>query len=342
MSTNLIESKNNNQTSFTYVIIPSDISKPILEKQGNTNGGLLNDELLKNAKEYFSLQHNEILKSVNDIENASEEERKALLNSLRAQIKDNKNVSNNNIDDASLIQMIKASCEATTVEILALTIPMKDNNYEGISMYISPNSSKSSTTNEPMNERATALMCACNYQGNGGTMDNYNKDSEALILHGDVFIGRYHDNEMEDIWIRKDFTTKDTSINSTWCTVASSIRKNTQGNTNANIAQLMNTKKEEKELSCDNYKWVQNEDEVEIKFILNSNIATKDIDVKFLKSKITVKICETILLQGETANDYIIDESTYTIQSIGNDQRELCVILAKKDCNCWWDCVIKK
>ena len=63
MSTNLIESKNNTQTSFTYVIIPSDISKPILEKQGNTNGGLLNDELLKNAKEYFSLQHNEILKS---------------------------------------------------------------------------------------------------------------------------------------------------------------------------------------------------------------------------------------------------------------------------------------
>jgi len=104
----------------------------------------------------------------------------------------------------------------------------------------------------------------------------------------------------------------------------------------------MNAKKEEKELSCDNYKWVQNEDEVEIKFILNSNIATRDINVKFLKSKITLKICETILLQGETANDYIIDESTYTIQSIGNDQRELCVILAKKDCNCWWDCVIKK
>ena len=48
---------------FTYVIIPADISQPIQEKQGNTGGGLLNDELQQSAKEYFSFQHNELLKS---------------------------------------------------------------------------------------------------------------------------------------------------------------------------------------------------------------------------------------------------------------------------------------
>ena len=52
-----------NSETFTYVIIPADTSQPIQEKESNTSGGLLNDELQQNAKEYFSFQHNEILKS---------------------------------------------------------------------------------------------------------------------------------------------------------------------------------------------------------------------------------------------------------------------------------------
>jgi len=318
-----------NSETFTYVIIPADTSQPIQEKESNTSGGLLNDELQQNAKEYFSFQHNEILKSVKEIDNASEEERQLLLQNLREQLKD-KNVGN--VDDTTLIQMLKASVEATALEILALTIPTKDTNYEGVSMYISPNSSQSPTTNLPFNARATELIQACNYHGNDGKQGD-------LVLHGDVFIGRYHDNEMEDIWIRKDFTREDASPNSAWCQTKKS---NTE--INSNIAQFMHKhKQEEIEQKEDNYTWTQSFEEIEIKFMFES-IKTSEINVSFKKQSLMVKVKNDILVNGATAEEYDLEDSTYTVQDVlvgGVKKRELCVILVKKG-ESWWECAIRK
>lgn len=336
--------------TFSYVLIPADTCCAVEEKQGSTSGGLTSDELIKKAKEYFSIQHNAILKSVYAIDDASEEDRKMLLDNIREQIKaKNKDTSNNSdqssIDDDSLLKMYKSACEATTCEILALTYPTKENNFEGVSMYISPNSNTSSSS-LPVNARATALMRACKY--NEGASDRQVDDN---TLHGDVFVGRYHDNEMEDIWIRTEFTADDASTQSEWCQIAAtSALKRGGGNAPALMNMSSTTKKEEKETTEENYKWTQNDEELEIKLLLDADTKTKDIKINFSKKKILVKLSNNVLLNATTAADYIIDESTFTVQDVSivdeegikKPQRELCIILAKKDCNAaWWEYAIK-
>merc|ERR1711862_284790 len=195
------------------------------------------------------------------------------------------------------------------------------------------------------NTRANELIHACKYK------DYNNKnDSNTIMIHGDVFIGRYYDNEIKDIWIRKDFTIHDASIHSKWCQKAS-----TALSSSTSSSSLINNKhqEEEKEITEEKYKWVQSNEEIEIKILLDdTNIKAKqDISIKFQsKNKIEVNVKGNMILAGNTCYDYIIDESTYTLQDVhvvdsssGEKlkKRELCIVLMKKDSSLWWEFAVK-
>ena len=99
-------------------------------------------------------------------------------------------------DDALLTLATNTACEIT-----ALTVPCAKNSNIAVSMY---SDDKAKSKNLPFNAKATALARAC---GHG-----------SAELFGDAFVSRYHDDEMADIWERKDFTVEDSLPGAAWCT----------------------------------------------------------------------------------------------------------------------------
>jgi CS domain len=89
-------------------------------------------------------------------------------------------------------------------DIMAVTVPTATNDYRGVSLYTG------SPPLSTVNERANEILWACGHA----------VLPEAQRLQGDVFIGRYHDDEAADIWQRLDFTAADVSTTADWCRVA--------------------------------------------------------------------------------------------------------------------------
>jgi len=322
-----MEAKSSESKFFTYVLISSDSSLPIREKKGETSGGLNDDFLMKEAKAYFVEPQNQLL---NQINNANTTEKKSLIDEIRRQLSN----SNNNLsgmNDDTLVEMVKSAYKATSCEILALTVPTKQNNYEAVSMYIAPNSD-SSSPHLGANKRAMDLKKAC----------NYTREQE---IFGDVFVGRYKDNEEENIWMRKDFTADEVSFDADWCQLARTTRS-VSSSTSSTLSNLLKTQQKDEVVEQDenNYKWTQTQNEIEIKILLESHVKTKDLEVVFQKCFCQVNLQDKILISGPTGGDVLVGDSTYFVQDVlieKEKKRELCIILSKKDVTSWWDFAIK-
>ena len=177
--------------SFKYVFIPHDNSKPIDERVGNGSGGLTDDELGKTAKAYFN----------SDEAGVDAVDLRARADQIREQVRaaggDLEQL--NSVNDEDLVNMVKG---VKTCEITALTIPTPVNQYLAVSMYGDDHARNKKL---PLNSRASLLRKAC---GHGSE------------IYGDVFVGRCHDNESEDIWKRVDFHASEVDPNSDWCKLA--------------------------------------------------------------------------------------------------------------------------
>ncbi len=98
------------------------------------------------------------------------------------------------MDGEALLSLIKAQTVSASCEFTCFTVPTPVNQ----SMYRDDNARNKDYV---LNKRATALMRAC---GHALPADASNEDGKPSGVHGGVFIGRCHDNELDDIWERVD------------------------------------------------------------------------------------------------------------------------------------------
>jgi hypothetical protein len=90
------------------------------------------------------------------------------------------------------------------------------------------------------------------------------------------------------------------------------------------------------------YTWSQKEDEVEMKFQLPADTKSKDVKVVFKRDSLQVTVAgKPVLAQSSLSDTIIVDESTYTLQSIASSgKKELCLTLAKRNPDTPWVSVI--
>eukprot|EP00547_Thalassionema_nitzschioides_P012495 CAMPEP_0194258548 /NCGR_PEP_ID=MMETSP0158-20130606/41556_1 /TAXON_ID=33649 /ORGANISM="Thalassionema nitzschioides, Strain L26-B" /LENGTH=322 /DNA_ID=CAMNT_0038998009 /DNA_START=28 /DNA_END=996 /DNA_ORIENTATION=+ len=312
---------------FQYVLIPADSSLAVESKTGDRSGGLANDELVKSAKDYFFELSGGAAKA-SAWQQATPEQRHAIAQQWRK----HQNDQNINMTDDQILNYIQASQTNPSCEIMALTVPTKGNDYQAVSMYTSDHSSE----NEIKNERACQLLLDC-----GHRLPETASRKEAGV-YGDVFVGRCYDNEQDEDegWKRLDFTHEDLNSNSDWIKIAKSINGG-GGSGASNAASLsgtmnqMNMNPSTQDDESLGYKWDQAGEEVEMRFIVAVDVKAKDVQIKFQHSSLSVKVSGETLAEGATGGAVVVDECTYTLQDDGDNKRELCVILIKKDGRVW-------
>jgi len=360
---------------FKYVFIPAVESEPISSCEADKSGGLSNDFLAKNAKQYF-FEKNGGAARASALENATPEEKKLVAKQIRDMYASPSSSSGGGatggagsqlaqMNDDDLIDVVKTSEASATCEITALTVPTPTNNYQCVSMY---GDDQGRTRNLPFNVRATAVMKAC---GHGLPPATSNEDGKQSGIYGDVFVGKCKDNEMADIWERVDLNVEEVEGDLDeveWCRIA---RKKGGGGGRgggaaaASLSGLMgNALKGGNgggmaggavpmggggggggEMSENGYKWSQTDDEVEIKLAVAPGTKAKYVKVKFGRKTLKVTVAGQTLCEGETWSDVVIDDCTYTIQDDSESAtggRELCVTLGKKVAEQWNYAVMRK
>ena len=316
---------------FKFVFIPCTESDPIETQEESKAGGLAEDYLAKRAKEYFHAKSDGAARA-KALDEATPEQKKQIAQNIRNQYSSGDNAAAKaqieKMDDEMLLSLVKASEASATCEITALTVPTALNNYRGVSMYGDDNGKN---RNLPLNTRATTLLKACGHQSNS--------------IHGDVFVGRYHDNEAEDIWERVDFTEEELQGDldaKEWVkTARTKGGGGGVGTAAASLSGMMSgTSNEAQE---NGYKWSQTEDEVELKFAVASGTKAKYCKVKFGPKSLKVTVAGQTLCDGNTWGAIAIDESTYTIQDDPDSSgRELCISLGKKTNEHWTQVITPK
>lgn len=355
--------------TFKYVFIPTVESEPIATLEGDKSGGLSDDALAKNAKQYFFEQNGGATRAL-ALENATPGEKKVLAKQIRDQYTSPSSSAGSSeggaasqlaqMDDDALIDVVKTSQASATCEITALTVPTPTNNYRAVSMY---GDDQGRTRNLPFNVRATAVMKAC---GHGLPPTSSNEDGKRSGIYGDVFVGRCIDNETADIWERADLGVEEVEGDLDeveWCRTA---RKKGggggrgSGSAAASLSGLMGNALRGGggggitggansigggEMSENGYKWSQNNDEVEIRLAVASGTKAKYVKVKFGRNTLKVTVAGQTLCDGETWSDVVVDDCTYTIQDDSESTdggRELCITLGKKKESEHWNYAVMR
>ena len=363
--------------SFKYVLIPAVDSEPITTLEASKAGGLTDDALSKNAKQYFFERsgHNQRAAL---LEKASDAEKKQIADKIRKQYMGQDATSQQvmALSDDEIINLLKIqeSQSSASCEITCLTIPTPLNGHTAVSMY---GDDHGRTRNRPFNHRATNLMMACGHafppqtQGTG--------DGKPNGIYGDVFVGRAIDDEARDIWERVDMTPAEVEGDPTkiqWCKIArrkgggggqggaaASLSKTLQNFQNQQQGGSVNTSAtktaaitngetendEEEEEEGKNYTWTQTDDEVELKFVVPKETKAKNVKIKFGNRSVKVSLSgvpcdQEVLCDGETWDQIDVDGSTFTLQNEPNAQptgRELCVSLEKQNPGQTWNFAIE-
>ena len=180
-------SSTNEGNDFQYVLIPAEQSEQIKQLKASKEGGLADDFLVKNAKNYFFERNGGIVRE-KALDSATPEQKVALAKQLREQYtssSDERYAKVAEMDDENLLQIVRSSQASATCEISALTVPTQTNEYTAVSMYGDDNAR---LRDMPFNTRGTDLMRACGYSLPTVADEN---DGKLPGVYGDVFIGKY-------------------------------------------------------------------------------------------------------------------------------------------------------
>jgi hypothetical protein len=342
--------------NFEFVRIPADSLASIELLSAPKVGGLSDDALLKYAKNHFSTDSSSQARYANSMAHASPEERQKHINELRQ----NWNLPVDKYDDDTLLKLVTASQNNNNnCDILALTVPTAANNYQAVSMY--KMAAEDSSNALPYNDRATALVAATGHH----VADK--------PVYGDVFVGRAHDDEHADVWVRMDFTQADADPHADWCRVArssgggggsgnssvSSLSRMVQQQGTGNVQVLGDSaslsaaggedvKAPSFGMNGDvpvqeqGYSWTQDADEVEVKFPVPPDTSVKDIQMRVKRSSVQVSAAGQSLLQGTLFLPVVPDECTYTLTQEPNvPTKDLTVTLTKDEAHKVWTFVVQ-
>lgn len=196
--------------------------------------------------------------------------------------------------------------------------------------------------NLPRNARATSLLTACGHAV---------REAKASIgaappggIHGDAFVGRYHDDEARDVWEREDMDVEEVTVHRCplpeWIELAlkpgggsgGSVSTTTAATDNNNVPSIEDLKIGQ----GDGYTWNQNDDEVELRFPMDGidAIKARDVKIEFKMKSLKVVVFGKTLLDATLGGDVDTEDSTFTIED-GNSGKELCVTLGKKESYTW-------
>ena len=289
---------------YTYVLIPHEAHKPMLEYKHPKNTTLEDDDLREALKLHFSQSGT-----------LTEEQLAAYCASLKQQIhaKD----PECEVRDRDLL----AVAHGVSVDTFALTVPDKTHQH-AVSLYCDD---KGHAKQAPINERACGLAQACGHA-----------DQQ---FRGDCFVSRYFDDE--DAWLREDFRIEDCSSDAQWVKDQKSISKKSPGGMaslsdmyaklgQANSGQQpvkFDQSEEEKRMLAlerggDGYTWTQTQTEVEVRVTVPAGTRGKDLNVAIKRNALIVKHGASPLLHVDRLTAPIdVDESTW---DMGDD----CVVMA--------------
>jgi CS domain len=198
---------------FTFVFIPCNVHELLHEIQASKSGGLEQDALLRHVKHYFA--------------------------------------NNNNNDTSSTTTTTASMTEydmMTSVNITAVTVPTKENQYTACSIYSMQYDSESNTH---INRRATDLVTACGHIVTVPTNTTNDNDTTTTTttttnggggnaIYGNAFCGRAHDDETQE-WVRLDMYMHEMEISSDWCRLARTARGGGgSGSGRTSVASLSN------------------------------------------------------------------------------------------------------
>ena len=351
------------QGDFTFVLIPADEHQPITEQTASKAGGLTEDALVAHARKYFHVLTGAKARA-EQLEKATDVEKKALASQIRQQMSGTPETAQrlDTLDDSTVLNLIYKSQVSPSCDISALTIPMTSNDYKAVSLYAADNAPAQDL---PFNARATALMTACghNVGGSGGG------------VHGDVFVGRAHDNEATDVWERVDFIATDADPGAPWCRVArqsgggggagkaaahslSQLVQQTQQQQSSNQQpmQILDGQNSNSNSNNSNFgmngappmmeswgQWTQTDEEVELRLSVAAGTKSKYCKVTFGRTLLKVVVAGQVLLQGTPFDPIVADECTYTLED-GDDGptgRLLCITLSKTEQGRVWCYVVR-
>jgi len=296
--------------------------------------GLEDDNLSRKAKHYF-YESSDKASRANALESATDEQKKVLAQQLR----DTGQRGLGDMDDGSLIALLKATHTSNTCEITACTVPCPSNNQRAVSFY---SADDAEIRNLPYNRRATEILVGCGHNVNKPTNTKSISIGAAPSggIRGDCFVGRCHDDEKEDIWERVDFILEDADSRAEWCQTAKE-RGGGGGGGHGHAESLsgfvnQNTFNSLTEGQADGYTWSQNSQEVELRFLVADGTRGRSVKVNFSTRKFNVAVEGETLLEGELGGSIDTDGCTFTIEdATGGSGKELVVTLCKKHGATW-------
>jgi len=194
----------------------------------------------------------------------------------------------------------------TSVEIFPVQLPVKEFGFHGVSVYLDD---KGVSKDLELNNRVSGLVQACGYPGQ--------------TFRGDCFVGRIFD-DTEDEWRRMSFTLEDCSTDALWVSQVKQQRANRSSSDMTSLAGKIGAKNPAHLMMGDDaapkgeteeYKWRQEDDEVEVTFkkegLQKSDV--KLVKVTFQRQRLKVDVKGEVLVDANLFGITTPDECTWTV-----------------------------
>ena len=252
---------------FTYVLIPADSAKPVVELRHRKNKTLEDDNLRDELTKYF------VSASI-----ITADQTETLVESLRDQAKQP-------VDDATLRRM----ADVVSVDTFPLTVPTKTSPY-AVSLYCD---AKSVAKELRPNERADGLAAAC-----GSPSQNF---------RGDVFASRYFDDDdqwiredfrLSDLSSDADWLKAAKAKRPTKPGAMQDLYGQLGGDNKQPVTidpRTIDRENMQKSHDCGSYDWSQTSDDVEVR-IKQKISSKKDLKVHLTRSSLKVQEKDQVLL----------------------------------------------
>lgn len=233
-----------------FVLIPAELSEPIQEFNHEGVVELTDDSFIQYIKEYFTKKY------------SSANIDKGLLKDHLSQHASKQGYDMSKVNDDMMQQLLMMSA----VDIFPVLLPLPASKQKGVSVYVDD---KGISKGLSVNQRVSSFVQEVGYPGQ--------------IFHGDAFMARVHDSEMEDIWKRVDFSIDEVASNAEWVVTAKEQTKNKKSaqevanfkkqftSNPVNVQQQQGKQKiEDKVGSTTNYAFRDAGDELELAFLVEA------------------------------------------------------------------------
>eukprot|EP00929_Paragymnodinium_shiwhaense_P003707 TRINITY_DN10430_c0_g1_i1.p1 TRINITY_DN10430_c0_g1~~TRINITY_DN10430_c0_g1_i1.p1 ORF type:complete len:306 (-),score=107.20 TRINITY_DN10430_c0_g1_i1:306-1223(-) len=296
---------------FKYVLIPASPNEPMQELEYEDIDCLEKDSFRPYVEQYFANIGGSVDRDV-----------------LLAQLKERtgtdlkKQLAEGKMDEGAMEKLMAS----TSVEIFPVMVPTKDNEFEGISVYLDD---KGVAKNLEENPRMSGIVQACGYPGQ--------------TFRGDCFLGRVFD-DTEDEWRRTSFPLSDCSTDAAWVAKCKKQRSKKSVGDMQSLAQKIGMKNNAANINpgmmedtapkgeTEKYLWKQVEDEVEVTFKKEGLLKgdKKEVKVVFQKKHLRVEAKGETLIDADLFGPTHPDESTWTLSD-----GVLQVMLSKSNDDTW-------